>query len=68
MYRVERPDFTERQAAEEFARAVYEDRKVSTWCVNPTQFQLVGGARWYRVIMLPDYSGWGIETVNGSAI
>jgi hypothetical protein len=55
------PQLTARQAADQFAAEAFEEpRKVGTWIINPTRFQLVRGKQWYLVECLPTYDGWEI--------
>jgi hypothetical protein len=61
---------TATQAASRFAESYSEDgREVGqiTYPANVREygginFQLKGGARWYQVRILDDYSGWNVST------
>jgi hypothetical protein len=59
-------DITARQAAERFADAYGDGRKIGCWLINPHRFQLKGGARWYTVEMLPGWEGWRVD-IEGAA-
>lgn len=67
--KIQNPELTARQAAEQFAQQYSEEgREVGTVLIaagaepgHNIDFQFVGGVRWYGVRLLPDFSGWDVE-------
>jgi len=61
---------TPRQAADQFAAAYGDGRRVGTIVAAPDaalKFQFAGGLRWYAVKLLPDYSGFDVSPEGATA-